>query len=95
MQLCRFWRAFWCCSGVQTLPAKTSRPGSFRDESTTTSWTAASTSRTRLALAAWVGIEIPVACVRHQRRYVGIEIDPEYVRVARKRIRQLGAGGRS
>jgi site-specific DNA-methyltransferase (adenine-specific) len=38
---------------------------------------------------------IPVACARHQRRYVGIEIDPEYMRVAGKRIRELGAGGRS
>jgi DNA modification methylase len=34
----------------------------------------------------------PVACARLGRRYVGIEVEPGYVRVARRRVRLLGAG---
>jgi ParB-like chromosome segregation protein Spo0J len=36
---------------------------------------------------------IPVAAARHGRRYLGIEIEPEYVRVARRRMRLLGKPG--
>jgi ParB/RepB/Spo0J family partition protein len=32
---------------------------------------------------------IPIACAKNKRRYVGIEIDPEYVRIAKARMRSL------
>ena len=33
---------------------------------------------------------IPIAASRNKRRYVGIEIEPEYVRIARRRMKLLG-----
>ena len=40
-----------------------------------------------LVLDPFTGVgSIPVACARHNRRYVGIDIDPVYVGIARKRL---------
>ena len=36
---------------------------------------------------------VPVAAARHGRRYLGIDIEPEYVRVARRRVKLLGKPG--
>jgi DNA modification methylase len=47
-----------------------------------------------LVLDPFAGVgTIPIACARLGRRYVGIEIEPEYVRVARKRMKLLGHEG--
>ena len=37
---------------------------------------------------------VPVAAARCGRRYLGIDLEPEYVRVARRRLRLLGKPGR-
>ena len=37
---------------------------------------------------------VPVAAARCGRRYLGIDLEPEYVRVARRRMRLLGKPGR-
>jgi hypothetical protein len=36
---------------------------------------------------------IPIACARQGRRYLGIEIGAEYLRVARRRMKLLGRKG--
>lgn len=33
---------------------------------------------------------IPVACARHHRRYLGVELEPKYVNIARRRMKGLG-----
>jgi hypothetical protein len=46
-----------------------------------------------LVLDPFCGVgSVPVACARLGRRYVGIEVEPGYVRVARRRVRLLGGG---
>jgi DNA modification methylase len=37
---------------------------------------------------------VPVAAARCGRRYLGIDLEPDYVRVARRRLRLLGKPGR-
>jgi site-specific DNA-methyltransferase (adenine-specific) len=34
---------------------------------------------------------IPIAAARNSRRYLGIDIEPEYIRIARKRMKVLGS----
>jgi DNA modification methylase len=38
---------------------------------------------------------IPIAAARYGRRYLGIDLEPEYVRIARKRMKLLGRPGHS
>ena len=30
---------------------------------------------------------IPIACAKHNRRYLGVELDPQYVSIARRRLK--------
>jgi site-specific DNA-methyltransferase (adenine-specific) len=47
-----------------------------------------------LVLDPFCGVgSIPIAVARNKRRYVGIEIESEYVRIARRRMKLLGKPG--